>query len=106
TNPFLETSVSPVQPPSDTSMRSFLVPEEGSLGRFLTAVKLLRRRLMNDCLDDTPASNTLKKRSYLVTRNVDGSLDLTDVVYEYLETVTGGDVILRCRVTSRTEKLL
>src|ERR1700761_8798123 len=105
TNPFLEVSAAPEPQQSDTSTPSSLEQVNQSSKKFSVAVNKMHVKLTTDCYRDTLGSNTLKKRSYLVTRNEDGSLDLTDVEFasqEKLKEVGGTSL---CRATSRTGKL-
>src|SRR5688572_30377104 len=50
-----------------------------SLQKSSTALKEMQEQLLKDCIADMQASNTLRKRSFLLTLNADGSLELTDV---------------------------
>src|SRR6266853_23902 len=105
TNPFSDLSVKPDKPPSGSSMRCYSEPVKENYARYWTARKNLATRLFNDYWNDIPVSPTLKKRSYLLTRNEDGSLDLTDVQLGYPEKTLESDATYVCLVTSKTVKL-
>src|SRR6266576_3133388 len=105
-NPFSETSVKPDKPPSGSSMRCYSGQARESFARYSTARSKLAIKLYNDFWNDIPVSPTLKKRSYLLTRNEDGSLDLTDVQYVSLETASEHADTCVCLATFKTVKLL
>src|SRR6266576_2705772 len=106
TNPFSEMFAEPELRLSDISMRSYLEQEQENYGKFSTALKSLRTKLINDYSHDTMASNISKTRSYLLTRNEDGSLDLTDVQSVSLETASEHANTCVCLATFKTVKLL
>src|SRR6267154_3268061 len=105
TKEFLETYATLEQQLNDTSTPFFLELAKESYGRYLIATRGLRLKLMIDYYKDTQGLLFLKKQSYLVTRNEDGSLDLTGVESAFQETPKELDGILLCQVTSKTVKL-
>src|SRR5258707_11477598 len=105
TNPFSDLSVKPDKPPSGSSMRCYSEPVKENYARYWTARNQLVTKLFNDYWNDTQASPTLKKRSYLLTRNEDGSLDLTDVQSVSLETASEHADTCVCLATFKTVKL-
>src|SRR5882724_10044154 len=105
-NPFSDLSVKPDKPPSGLSMRCYSEPVKANSERFWSAVNKMRTKLTLDFWEDTQDSLTSKKKSYLLTRNADGSLDLTDVQLGYPETTLEPDATYVCLVTSKTVKLL
>src|SRR5882724_2932116 len=105
TNPFSETSARLVQQRSVSSMLFSLEPEWENYTKSYNAINRLQGKLLTDCFNDTQASLTSKKRSYLLTRNEDGSLDLTDVQLGYPEKTLEPDATYVCLVTSKTVKL-
>src|SRR6266446_1705137 len=98
-NPFSDQSVKPDKPPSGSSMRCYSEPVKENYARYWTARNQLVTKLFNDYWNDIQASLTLKKRSYLLTRNEDGSLDLTDVQLGYPEKTLEPDATYVCLVT-------
>src|SRR5258706_6221062 len=73
--------------------------------RYWVATKKLQPRLMRDYFKDTKGLPTSRTRSYLLTRNEDGSLQLMDVLYVSQPTQKGDVVTLQCRVISNLVKL-
>src|SRR6266852_1726868 len=105
TNPSLEMSAEPEMQPKGTSTPYYLGPDKESSARFWTARMHLHKKLIGDYLRDTMVMPFSRKRSYLVTRNEDGSLDWTAVELGFPEIpMEPGDTSL-CRAISKTEKL-
>src|SRR5882672_12067872 len=105
TNPFLELSAELERLQKDTSTHYSSEPVRENSRRFWIARMLLQKKLIIDYYKDTQVLQLLKKRSYLVTRNEDGSLDWTAVELGFPEIpLEPGDTSL-CRAISKTEKL-
>src|SRR5687768_14178314 len=104
-NEYSVMSVNLVQLRSDISMHFSSGRGRESFKRYWDATSRLQSKLMNDYSRATRASRTSRKRSYLLTQNEDGSLDLMDVLSVSQVTPSGQDAILQCRVTSKTVKL-
>src|SRR5882672_4047080 len=88
TNPFSEMSASPDKPLSGISTLSYLAPGKENFVRYWIALKKLQSKLMVDFLNGIPDLHTSKRKSFLLTLNEDGSLDLTDVQSVSLETAS------------------
>src|SRR5258707_9207902 len=98
TNPFSEMSASPDKPPSGSSMHCYSEPVKENYARYWTARNQLVTKIFNDYWNDIQDSLILKKKSYLLTRNEDGSLDLTDVQLGYPEKTLEPDATYVCLV--------
>src|SRR6266436_1414022 len=106
TNPFSDLSVKPGKPPNGSSMRCYSEQARESSQKYWSALLRTAHLLYVDYWSDMQASPTLKKRSYLLTRNEDGSLDLTDVQFVSRETAWEHADTCVCLATFKTVKLL
>src|SRR5882724_7953137 len=105
TNQFLALSAELETLQRDTSTHFSSEPGRENSARFWIARMKLQKRLIIDYYKDIQVLQFSKKRSYLVTRNEDGSLDLTAVGLGFPEIpMEPGDTSL-CRAISKTEKL-
>src|SRR5882762_514583 len=104
-NPFSDLSVKVEQQPNVISMPSFSEQDQENCKRFWDAVVKMNAKLMEDWFPDIQGSLISKKRSYLVTRDEDGSVDLTDVQFVSLETAMEHVDTCVCLATFKTVKL-
>src|SRR5258705_3501307 len=79
--------------------------DKESSKRFLIATRSLHMKVTKDFLRDIPATPILRKRSYLVTRDTDRSLDLIDVKLTYQQSPLERANILQCQGISKMDRL-